>query len=138
MYLFKALTLEPYILADLSISRNTISILCETRSKTSISPISLLIRADLLTHQRNSLLGILEIHNQQESHQETLHLRFALAERNLTGIFTGFYNVLVHYFQYLANNYEVLINDIEKGTIDASVEMPESVRESVLKQIQPG
>ena len=66
-----------------------------------------------------------------------LHMRFALAERNLTGIFTGFYNVLVHYFQYLANNYEMLINDIEKGTIDESIEMPESVRESVLRQIQP-
>ncbi len=66
-----------------------------------------------------------------------LHMRFALAQRDLTGMFTGFYNVLVHYFRYLANNYEMLINDIEKGTIDESIEMPESVRQSVLAQIHP-
>ena len=66
-----------------------------------------------------------------------LHIRFALMEKNLTGIVTGFYNMLAHLFQYLADNYEMLIDDIEKGTIHPGVKMSEEVRQSVLKQIAP-
>ncbi|MCR4601665.1 MAG: GH3 auxin-responsive promoter family protein [Clostridia bacterium] len=66
-----------------------------------------------------------------------IHLRFALMEPDLTGMVTGFYNMLVHLFQYLADNYEMLIDDIEKGTIDESVKMPESVRASLMEKIRP-
>ncbi len=66
-----------------------------------------------------------------------LHVRFALAERNVSGIVSPFYNMLVHLLQYLADNHKMLINDIEKGTIDESVNMPDSVRESVLARIKP-
>ena len=66
-----------------------------------------------------------------------LHMRFALAEKNITGMVSSFYNMLAHLFQYLADNYEMLIDDIEKGTIDESVKMSDEVRESVLAQIKP-
>ncbi len=66
-----------------------------------------------------------------------LHMRFALMEKDVTGIVTGFYNMLAHLFQYLAENHEMLIDDIEHGTIDPGVKIPKSVRESILKRIKP-
>mgnify|MGYP002868345637 CR=1 FL=1 len=66
-----------------------------------------------------------------------LHMRFALMEENVTGITVGFYNMLAHLLQYTLDNHEMLIDDIEKGTIDESVKMPKEVREAVLKQIEP-
>ena len=66
-----------------------------------------------------------------------VHTRFALMDRDVRGIVTGFYSVIVLFLKYIANNYELLINDIEKGTISEEVDMPDSVRESLLKKIQP-
>ncbi len=45
--------------------------------------------------------------------------------------------MLAYLLQYTLDNHEMLIDDIEKGTIDESVKMPEEVREAVLKQIEP-
>ena len=53
-----------------------------------------------------------------------LHMRFALMEKDVTGIVTGFYNMLAHLFRYLAENHEMLIDDIEHGTIDPGVKIP--------------
>ena len=66
-----------------------------------------------------------------------LHARFALADRNITSIVAGFYTIVLRYFQYIGENYEMLIRDIETGTIDASVELPVQVRENVLKRLIP-
>ena len=66
-----------------------------------------------------------------------LHARFALADRNITSVTAGFYSIILRYFQYISDNFEMLINDIETGTIDDSIEMPEQVRKSVLKRLAP-
>ena len=66
-----------------------------------------------------------------------IHTRFALAEKNVTGIVTGFYVMVVQYLHYIAEHYELLIEDIEKGTIDSSIEMPPEVREALLAKLQP-
>ena len=66
-----------------------------------------------------------------------MHIRFALMERDLNGISGGFMSNIVHLMTYLHDNYEMLINDIEKGTIDESVQMPETTRKSLLAKIQP-
>ncbi|MBR2067681.1 MAG: GH3 auxin-responsive promoter family protein [Solobacterium sp.] len=66
-----------------------------------------------------------------------IHTRFALMDRELRGMITGFYSVFVLFLKYIENNYELLIHDIEKGIISDEVEMPESVRESLLKKIEP-
>ena len=66
-----------------------------------------------------------------------IHLRFAIAERNIVGISASLYSLIVVFMTYLYNNYEVLINDIEKGTIDSSITLPDDVRESLLKKIEP-
>ena len=74
---------------------------------------------------------------QEGTDTKYLHIRFALMEPDVTGVVTGFYNMLAHLFQYLADNHEMIIDDIEKGTINESVAMPESVRDALLKQIKP-
>ncbi|MBR5336371.1 MAG: GH3 auxin-responsive promoter family protein [Lachnospiraceae bacterium] len=66
-----------------------------------------------------------------------IHTRFALMEPELRGIITGFYSVIVLFLRYVSDNYEVLIDDIEKGTISDTIEMPDEVRESLLKKIEP-
>ena len=66
-----------------------------------------------------------------------IHSRFALMDKEVRGIVTGFYSVIVLYLQYIADNYELLINDIEKGIISDEVDMPEEVRKTLLAKIEP-
>jgi len=63
--------------------------------------------------------------------------RFALMDRGVTGLITGFYSVAVLFFKYIADHYEMLIDDIEKGTIHPDVSMPIDVRTSLLGKIEP-
>jgi hypothetical protein len=58
-------------------------------------------------------------------------------EKNIVGITASLYSLIVIFMNYLYNNYEVLINDIEKGTIDSSISLPDDVRESLLEKIEP-
>ena len=66
-----------------------------------------------------------------------IHTRFALADSSVTGIVSGFYIMVVQYLHYIAENYEMLIHDIETGTIDERVDLPVDVKASLLKKIQP-
>ena len=66
-----------------------------------------------------------------------IHTRFALMDREVRGLVSGFYSVIVLFLKYIANNYELLIDDIEKGTISDEVDMPDEVRRSLLAKIQP-
>lgn len=40
-------------------------------------------------------------------------------------------------FTYIEHNHEMLVNDIEKGTIDANVDLPDNVRSSLMEKIKP-
>lgn len=66
-----------------------------------------------------------------------IHTRFALMDREVRGMVTGFYSILVLFLRYIADHYELLIDDIEKGTISDEINMPKEVRESLLKKIEP-
>ena len=66
-----------------------------------------------------------------------IHLRFAMMEKNIVGIIASLYSLIVIFMTYIYNNYEIIINDIEKGTIDSSIMLPDDVRESLLKKIEP-
>lgn len=66
-----------------------------------------------------------------------VHARFALMDGHISGIITGFYSHLVLYFKYISDNYELLIDDIEKGTISTDIELSDSVRQSLLAKIDP-
>ena len=66
-----------------------------------------------------------------------IHLRFAMMEKNIVGISASLYSLIVIFMTYIYNNYEILIKDIEKGTIDSSIILPDDVRESLLEKIVP-
>ncbi len=66
-----------------------------------------------------------------------IHARFALMDENTTGIICGFYSIVVNYLKYIADNYELLIDDIENGTINEDIKLIPEVRESLLAKIQP-
>ncbi|MCR4807322.1 MAG: GH3 auxin-responsive promoter family protein [Lachnospiraceae bacterium] len=66
-----------------------------------------------------------------------IHARFALAERNVTYITATFSSIIMEMFKYIEHNHEMLVNDIEKGTIDETVGLPEDVRKSLLDKIKP-
>ncbi len=64
-------------------------------------------------------------------------LRFALIERNVTSLSTIFITSLESMFFYLENNWEMICDDIEKGTISESVKMPQDIRQKLLKRLKP-
>lgn len=66
-----------------------------------------------------------------------LHARFALTDPGATGILVIYLSFLVTLLRYIEGNWEMLADDIEKGTIDPSVELPPQVRDSILKKITP-
>ncbi len=66
-----------------------------------------------------------------------LHARFALMNPEITSMGFSFSSILLELLQYIESEWEMLVDDIEKGTIDESVKMPADVRASVLGKIQP-
>ena len=66
-----------------------------------------------------------------------IHLRFALMDKDIVGISAPLYTNIIILMIYIYNNYEIFINDIENGTIDPSITLPDDIRESLLKKIEP-
>ena len=66
-----------------------------------------------------------------------IHTRFALMDRDVRGMITGFYSVIVLFLRYIEDNYELLIHDIETGTISDEINMSDETRASLLKKIEP-
>lgn len=66
-----------------------------------------------------------------------VHARFGLVNPDIRYTVTSFVSLFLESLRYLKNNWELLVNDIENGTIDESVRMPEEVRESLLGKIEP-
>lgn len=66
-----------------------------------------------------------------------VHARFALMDKNVTGIICGFYSVAMSYLKYIADNYEMLIDDIENGTINEDIRLTDETRASLLAKIEP-
>lgn len=65
------------------------------------------------------------------------HLRFALTDKSLSYIVSAFMTSISDLMKYLEMNWELIVSDIEKGTIDPQIKMPDSVREKLLKKIKP-
>lgn len=66
-----------------------------------------------------------------------IHARFALMDRNITGIVCSYYSLVLSYLKYIADNYELLIDDIEKGTIAPDIVLTDETRVSLLTKIKP-
>jgi hypothetical protein len=65
------------------------------------------------------------------------HLRFALENRDVTYIGSMVVTLLTIMFEYFESNWEMVCNDIEKGTIDPSVKCPEELRAKWEKKFKP-
>lgn len=72
-----------------------------------------------------------------ETNTRYLHARFGLMDRSLTSIAANFLGFLQEVYRYMEQNWELIVNDIEKGTIDPSIKMSDQVRKQLLKKIKP-
>ena len=63
--------------------------------------------------------------------------RFALQDENASFIFSVFFSINVSQVAYLKNNWRMIVEDIEKGTINKSVKMKPELRGYLLKRIKP-
>lgn len=65
------------------------------------------------------------------------HLRFALQRKDLTYLGSMVVTLLTGMFDYLEQNWELICNDIEKGTIDPSIKCPDDLRAKWSKKFKP-
>ena len=77
------------------------------------------------------------IYPEAETNTRYLHARFGLMDRDLTNFAANFLGFLLEVLRYMEQNWELLVNDIEQGTIDPGIKMSEEVRASLLKKIHP-
>ena len=66
-----------------------------------------------------------------------LKTRLALQYRDLAFMDSVFLSGLVDLMDYIRENHEMLCDDIEKGTINEDVEVPEEIKQAVLKRVKP-
>ncbi len=66
-----------------------------------------------------------------------LQSRFGLACDDITQICCTFLSYAAEIMRYIEKNWEMLVDDIEKGTINDCVRLPDDVREELLKKITP-
>ncbi len=66
-----------------------------------------------------------------------LHARFAIEERDIRDISSVFITGVLDLMRYVEDNWELLVRDIEQGTIDASIQMPADVRAGLGACIEP-
>lgn len=66
-----------------------------------------------------------------------LHLRFSLAERNLSNITCTFMTAAYDAMRYFEDNWEMLAKDIAEGTIDKSIKIPDEIRKNLSEYIKP-
>ncbi|MBQ6839043.1 MAG: GH3 auxin-responsive promoter family protein, partial [Clostridia bacterium] len=66
-----------------------------------------------------------------------MKLRFALANRNISYLGTIFITTLESMFFYMEENWEMLCDDIEKGIINDSVNVPDEIRAKYNKKLKP-
>ena len=66
-----------------------------------------------------------------------IHARFAMQEKNVTYVAATFSSIVLEMFRYIEDHWELLVKDIEKGTIDESIDLPDDVRSSLLLKIKP-
>lgn len=65
------------------------------------------------------------------------HLRFALMDKSLSYIVSAFMTAVSDLMKYLEMNWEMIVDDIEKGTINPQIKIPDKVRAELLAKIKP-
>ena len=64
-------------------------------------------------------------------------MRYGLENRNVSYLSTIIVTVLETMFRYLEENWEMFVDDIEKGKIDPSIELPPELRAKLEKRMKP-
>ena len=64
-------------------------------------------------------------------------VRFALAERNITAIHSVFLHRVVGTLDYIRQNWDLLLRDMERGTVNDSIPLPEHWRQKVCQWLPP-
>lgn len=72
-----------------------------------------------------------------ETNTRYLHARFGLMDRELTNIAANFLGYLLEVLRYMEQNWQLLVEDIEQGTIHPEIRMSDAVRVSLMKKIRP-
>ncbi|MDD6146480.1 MAG: GH3 auxin-responsive promoter family protein, partial [Oscillospiraceae bacterium] len=75
--------------------------------------------------------------NEEAVDSSYFHLRFALQRRDLTYLGSMVVTLLTTMFDYFEHNWEMVCDDIEKGTIDPSVKCPDDLRKKWEKKFKP-
>ena len=66
-----------------------------------------------------------------------LNARYSLCDKDMNNINCTFTGFLLDFLRYVEKNWELLVSDIEQGVIDASVELPEDIREALTAELRP-
>lgn len=66
-----------------------------------------------------------------------LHARFALANKDITWASVSFVSFFLEMLRYIEKNWEMLVDDIEKGVLNDSINIPEPSRTNLSKRIKP-
>ena len=66
-----------------------------------------------------------------------LHARYSLTDPNPTRLICSFMSFALEFLRYIENNWEMIVEDIEKGTINDSVELPDDIRQELVKELVP-
>ena len=66
-----------------------------------------------------------------------LHARFALMNKSSSLAICSYISMILEMMQYIEKEWRMLVRDIEQGTIDESIKMPDEVRESLMAKIRP-
>ncbi len=74
---------------------------------------------------------------QPDTNTRYLHARFGLMEENVVNAGASFSSFFLELLRYIEQNWEMLVNDIENGTIDDSIKMSDEVKASLNAKIKP-
>lgn len=66
-----------------------------------------------------------------------LHARYALIDDKVTKFICTYSSYALDFFYYIEKNWKMLVEDIEKGTINESIQLPEEVRKNLIKNLKP-
>ena len=83
----------------------------------------------LLKHFTTTPMDILFPEDEEGTDTAYFQLRFCLPNKEVTYLGSMVITLLSNMFEYLEENWEMICNDIEKGTIDPSVRCPKSLRD---------
>lgn len=66
-----------------------------------------------------------------------LHARYGLMDKNITNVGASFFSFYLELLRYIEQSWEMLVRDIETGTIDRSIKMSEETRGSLEEKLVP-